>query len=330
MSPPLTAAAAWSAVRSLIRRHGLRERVRAWSHRTDASPPASYEELRARVRAYHPHSFIMMSPPPTTTRRARPSPTAAATAADLERDVRRPPDYAYDAATRVGRITLYTFAHVGVTDAQFSSRCGALAADLRRHVDAWLSTGMRGILLDFRAHHGGSVWPLIYGFARLLDGVPLFAWTTPEAARPRWGVVTHAAAVATRSPCRAGFARMSRRPPPRDLPLAVPDLKVAVVVGPTTASSGELGAAMFAGKAGVRVFGRPTSGFMSVNNSYRVGPGVELVLTELLAALTDGRPLTERLDPDVVTARPIAAATAWLRGPRRSVGVDAPVTMMRR
>lgn len=125
-------------------------------------------------------------------------------------------------------------------------------------------------------------------------------------------MITHADAVRTRVPCSAGFKTTARSPPP-DLSLAVPDLKVAVLVGPKTAYAGEIGAAMFAGKARVRVFGRPTSGFMSVNNVLHVGHGVELTLTTQLLAITDRRPMTEHLDPDVVTDRPLAAATAWLR-----------------
>lgn len=91
-------------------------------------------------------------------------------------------------------------------------------------------------------------------------------------------------------------------------------VRVAVLVGPKTGSSGEFVAALFKGKAGARLFGAPTAGALSANANFELGSGLSVTLTTDIVRTSDGvLHKDERLLPDVVTKRPMAAAVAWLR-----------------
>jgi C-terminal processing protease CtpA/Prc len=197
---------------------------------------------------------------------------------------------------------LFTFAHVFLSDAEFEVRQDRLTRMVRRTLDGWDRRGLRALILDFRQHHGGSFWPLMRGYARFLVGVPLFAWTNHATPRA-WATLQH---VDDR------YFKDKAHSQHRASPLARPDFPVALLIGPRTSSSGEIAAAMFAGKACVRSFGQPTSGDMTINGSFLANGGYKLVLTQQLLTLSDGR-AGERLEPDVITSRPMQHARSWLR-----------------
>jgi hypothetical protein len=82
---------------------------------------------------------------------------------------------------------------------------------------------------------------------------------------------------------------------------------------------------MFWGKQGVRSFGQPTAGDLSINDEHiltacsdsksskRSGPYGSLVLTQLMLTTTDGVfHADQRLTPDVITTQPVREARKWL------------------
>jgi carboxyl-terminal processing protease len=54
-----------------------------------------------------------------------------------------------------------------------------------------------------------------------------------------------------------------------------------VLIGPITASSGEMTAIAFIGRKNVRLFGNATAGFTSANRTYQLNDGALLALTEM-------------------------------------------------
>jgi hypothetical protein len=286
--------AVWRRVRNIVCRHGLPRYVAAWPYRSGDDDDPDLSEVTRRLRAYHPHTMLYVNGAPeglAFSRKLR---------VDADRSLRRSPDFAFNSRSRIGTVTLHTCAGLGLSDKEFEALKDRHARLVHRTLDTWLSSGLRGLILDFRRHHGGSFYPLMYGFSRLLVGVPLFAWTRGTADVPRRGWLV------LRDDSRFTEAGEHRGKNALSIPL-----HVALILGPETSSSGELAAAMFATKDKVRSFGAPTSGALSVNEGFRVRQGIELMLTDRLVTLSDGAS-TERLVPDVRTQRPMEAARSWL------------------
>ena len=102
-------------------------------------------------------------------------------------------------------------------------------------------------------------------------------------------------------------------------------MPAAVLLGPSTASSAEIVAVAFRGRAATRSFGAPTRGLMAGNRIFTLADGASLVLT--VAATSDGagRIYFGPIVPDQLVARAgppsqgqggedetLAAAVAWL------------------
>ncbi len=307
----------WPRIVRIVQRDGIPHYVAKW-HPLKKTTPRTLIEANRILRAYHPHTRLWA--PPKDVGAVKKS-----TATNIEALVRKPPTFHFDPDTRIGTITLFTFAHVGLTQAQFEAAGDRLVQLLREQLDAWEVNGMRGLILDFRKHYGGSYYPLLRGFARFLVGVPLFAWVRDlklassrlasgvasrlDSTRKVWSVLRH---VDDKYPVDGKHSGSLALAKPYDNGM----MKIALILGPETYSSGEIGAAMFAGKEGVCSFGRgPTGGGLTPNQEYNVGAGgFTLNLTCRLTVLADGTfDRHERLVPDVkCKSDPLKEAKRWL------------------
>ncbi len=306
----------WSRVVKVIRREGLTEYVKAWPE-AGLPPPRTLSQLRDRVSRYHHHTHIhldMDTPPVVTTGRntQRRVPQNV-----LERAWRSPPEFEYDSVAKLGLIRIFTCSGNGLGKDAFDAFQARVSSAIRSHMDAWRSRGMCGLILDLRKHHGGSFYSASAGFLTELDGVPLFAWAKSAAGARRERAWLFAGPKWTRNlrdERERAAVKRALAEPPGTVPLASPTLRVAVLLGPKTASSGEIVGALFVGKAGVRCFGQPTAGALQINQEVNVGHGVGLVLTmQRVALVGSGGQLTDRLEPDVLTRTPLQSARAWLR-----------------
>jgi Peptidase family S41 len=245
--------------------------------------------LSDHIRAhYHKHSHLSFH---ARAPAARPRPVAA-------RDL-RDPAVRYYARERIGYVCFPTAGGRIDRHARLLRRQAALVHDA---LSAWRRAGRtRGLIVDLRRHRGGDVYTFATGLRSLFEGVARYAWGARRVARAeaRWEVgLSGAPSAFTTDALSCGFP-------------------VAVLVGPRTASAGEADAAMLFGKPRVRVFGAgPTAGLLSGNRVLPLGGAfgaVELVLTGALVTTTDGTFHTEeRIVPDVLTARPLAAAKKWI------------------
>lgn len=324
MSEEKLAATLWRRCRTAVLREGIPTYVVRWQRSASSAPtpPRSLEELRTRLRAYHSHTYLLA--PATTSARTstalerRMAPTAQMKTA--RRHLLRQPEFAYDARRRVGTVRAFTLNNggTGLTAAEYAAVRKRTISGIRRQLDAWERSGLDGLIIDLRKHYGGTFWPLLSAFSRYLMGVPLFAWS---ATLPADGeALTRSRAKVWLTPVTSenaeGGVTLQDLAYPRRTGNRLrdpPRRGVAVLLSSTTVSSGEIAAAMFASKAGVRTFGAPTGGAASVNDSVPIGHGYSLVLTKQLMVLSNGRVLDdERLQPDVITAFPERAARAWL------------------
>lgn len=178
------------------------------------------------------------------------------------------------------------------------------AAELVRAVlvDATATTQC-GLVLDLRGNSGGSVWPMLVGLAPVFEPGVLQTWIDRDGAAR----ITELAAGRLRHGGRPFFVDAASLPEPRSRPR-----HVAVLLGPRTASAGELLALGFAGDPRVRRFGAATAGATTSNASLPMPGGAMLAVMSSRVRDRSGALVDGPLVPDVATATPLEAAQAWL------------------
>jgi len=150
----------------------------------------------------------------------------------------------------VGRVVLPAF-HGSSAEA-----ADAFARLLARRIAEAAPQARCGWIVDLRRNGGGNMWPMLNGLAPLLGTQTVGYFRDRAGADTPWRVT------------------------PPDPP--VPDLsatRVAVLIGPQTASSGEAVAVAFRGRAHTRSFGQPTAGLSTANDAYDLPDGAQLMLT---------------------------------------------------
>jgi hypothetical protein len=156
-----------------------------------------------------------------------------------------------------------------------------------------------GWVVDLRHNPGGSMLPMLAGLRPLLGDGVLGGF------RDAQGKV---------SPLRAAS------PLDPDLPAgpALENARVAVLLGPRTASSGEVVAIAFRGRPDTRSFGQPTAGLSTGNSGFRLPDGSKIFLTTAVDVDRTGHVYGERVVPDESVAATgqgdpaLDAARAWL------------------
>lgn len=165
--------------------------------------------------------------------------------------------------------------------------------ELCRAVASVRPQATRGWIVDLRGNDGGNMWPMLSGVAPLLG---------------------------TRQPGRT-VDRGNRSSPwiVDRLPACGKDIEsssVAVLIGGTTASSGEAVAVAFRGRPVTRFFGTRTAGLSTANRIFPLPDGGSLVLTTGAFVDRAGTMYPAGLEPDEATAAgeaTVEAALDWIR-----------------
>lgn len=145
-----------------------------------------------------------------------------------------------------------------------------------------------GWMVDLRHDTGGSMLPMLAGLRPLLGDDALGGFRNAQ------GTVTPLHAMS---------------PLDKDLPHgpSLQHARVAVLLGPSTASSGEVVAVAFRGRPYTRSFGQPTAGLSTGNSLYPLPDGSLIALTTSVDVDRHGQVYGGRIEPD----QPVdAAATA--------------------
>ncbi|MBN8504946.1 MAG: S41 family peptidase [Burkholderiales bacterium] len=143
-----------------------------------------------------------------------------------------------------------------------------------------------GLVLDLRQNSGGNMYPMFLALAALLP--PRDVGYFEDRARQR----------------------MPFPLPPRQA--AAADVAVAVLIGPSTASSGEFLAIGLRSLPRVRSFGAPTAGLATGVQPMPLPNGGLLGVTEVRALDFEGRAVGRRVLPDQVGSDPLVDARNWL------------------
>lgn len=156
-----------------------------------------------------------------------------------------------------------------------------------------------GWVVDLRRDTGGSMLPMLAGLQPLLGNATLGGFRNAD------DHIEHFSAAS---------------PLDRNLPTGpgLQDAPVAVLIGPHTASSGEVVAIAFRGRPRTRSFGQPSAGLSTANSVYPLADGSGLVLTTAVDLDRNGHVYGDKLLPDQPEAdaagdSTLAAAIAWLQ-----------------
>ncbi|MDX1448787.1 MAG: S41 family peptidase [Acidimicrobiia bacterium] len=161
-----------------------------------------------------------------------------------------------------------------------------------------------GWIVDLRQNTGGNMWPMVAGLAPLLGGEgEIGSFTYPDGMVEPWRL-------------RDGVAWWNDQPMTTyGTPIPDEQLPVAVLIGGSTASSGEATAVAFRGRPDTRLFGRETAGLTTSNEPLYLSDGAMLALT--MSVFTDRTGHTFGQDIPVVPDEevdgdPLDSAVRWL------------------
>lgn len=161
-----------------------------------------------------------------------------------------------------------------------------------------------GLVLDFSENIGGNMWPMLVGLGPLLT-------------EGRLGVFRSADGTESRIEKKDGMILLDGQPHflnyPRDAMGGGRIPYIAILLGPKSASSGEITPLMFRGQERVKYFGQRTAGFTSANQMFPLANGGKLVLTTAMTEDRNGRQHPDGIDPDVASHQPLEDASRWLR-----------------
>jgi hypothetical protein len=172
--------------------------------------------------------------------------------------------------------------------------------------------GGRQWIIDLRDNDGGNCWPMIAGVGPLLQQDSLGFFVDGDKRIPiRYQQGTACQGKMPRCQLsRPGITLQNRQP------------AIALLIGPGTASAGEILALCFKGMDKVHFIGSPTAGLTTANGTYELSDHSLLVLSVCVAADRTGRICYGRITPDeeIITethTRPdddpaMQAAIRWL------------------
>lgn len=165
-----------------------------------------------------------------------------------------------------------------------------------------------GWVVDLRSNGGGNMWPMLAGIGPALGTGRLGSFKDPDGRGASWSYENGEAKSDGRT-----LAKTLTTP----VTLHVEAPPVAVLIGPTTASSGEAVAIAFRGRPATRLFGTTTRGLTTSNRVFPLSDGSLLNLTTSAFADRSGTIYPSGVMPDDLWNGPDVSRDSvplnWLR-----------------
>ncbi|WP_158825981.1 S41 family peptidase [Mucilaginibacter lacusdianchii] len=173
---------------------------------------------------------------------------------------------------------------------------------------------LKGLIIDLRANPGGNMYPMILGVGNLLGNGQFGSFIDPVTKQQEaWGIKGKAIYGGLDTVCHL-----------KTLGKASTKLKVALLIGPMTASSGEATAITFKGRKNAILIGEKTAGYTTANDSFRIFD-INVIMATSTEADRNGTPYYENVLPDIeaiagddfnhpANDAKINAALKWLKG----------------
>lgn len=173
-------------------------------------------------------------------------------------------------------------------DAISIQKYGSELQNLIKSID---SKNSKGWIIDLRQNVGGNCWPMLLGLGPLLgDGICGYFINNDEV-KSGWYYRDGEVGVDSEPICRLNgipYQLLNQESP------------IAVLTGPSTASSGEVIVTSFRGKRNSRSFGEGTAGLSTGNSDYLLSDGSMILLTTSIYADRNGNAYGGKIQPDVL------------------------------
>ncbi|HKG06448.1 MAG TPA: S41 family peptidase [Pedobacter sp.] len=173
---------------------------------------------------------------------------------------------------------------------------------------------IKGWVVDLRQNTGGNMYPMIAGLGPLTGEGNLgyfISMSHKKEAMYLWFYKKGGSGAASGT-----IVQLSK-----PYSLKNKAVKVAVLIGPNTSSSGEMTAISFIGKKNARLFGTPSGGFTTGNVSFKLADGSNLLLASSYTADRNKKSYKKKIMPDVQISNAsgqddavLKAAEDWLSG----------------
>ena len=190
----------------------------------------------------------------------------------------------------------------------------AYADSLQRLITRLDADGTDEWMVDLRSNTGGNCWAMLAGVGPLLgDGICGYFMQRDGSQATSWWYWEGA----------SYSGRNKQVSPTAPHTLRDTTIRIAVLHGERTASSGEVMAIAFRGLDNARSFGQPTSGYSTGNRIYRLADGAAVVLTVSVYGDRNKQAFGEAVTPDEVvesirgTDAAAERAADWLRAGRK-------------
>lgn len=184
-----------------------------------------------------------------------------------------------------------------------SQQAMVAARSLREQLNSALSVPRCGIILDFSNNRGGNMWPTLVGLSPLLTEGLLGSFKSAQGEtrliENRQHNIFYRGESHNLNSAIAEQPKYSAR-------------RIAIIVGPFSASSGEIVPILLQGQQNVRVFGQPTAGMATANTSFALPNSGRVNITTALTVDRHGKIFETRLVPDEETLRPLETAANWV------------------
>ncbi|OKS86869.1 S41 family peptidase [Mucilaginibacter polytrichastri] len=147
---------------------------------------------------------------------------------------------------------------------------------------------LKGLVIDLRLNPGGGMFAMLGGIANLFSPGKLGSFIDPiSKTEQAWGVTNNTAYVGSDTYCRLTHVGK-----------ALASLKVVVLIGPQTASSGEAVAISFKGRNNTWFIGEDTGGYTTANDSFQLSDDIGIFMATSVEADTKGHIYWNNVTPD--------------------------------
>jgi C-terminal processing protease CtpA/Prc len=169
------------------------------------------------------------------------------------------------------------------------------------------AAGVERWIVDLRQDGGGNMGPMLAGLGPLLSGPKIGAFSYPDGTSDTWNYQDGGLVCGSDE-----YIRLSN-----PVQLQSDQLPVAVLTGPSTASSGEAVTVAFRGRPLTRSFGQPTYGVSTCNRGFDLPDGGKIWLTVGTFADRTGSKYGGPIKPDKIIEgseqEVLTSALEWVR-----------------
>lgn len=176
---------------------------------------------------------------------------------------------------------------------------------------------LRGIIVDLRLNTGGNMYPMIGGIAPLLGNGKAGSFVKDSKILSSWSIKNGNIYFGTNK-----ILSLKNNCVPNST------IRIAVLIGPATGSSGEATAISFIGKNNVKLFGEKSTGLVSANAQFQLNANTFYYLASSYEADRKNHAYTSSIHPDIeivggdnfddlLSDRKVNEALKWLNEARK-------------